>query len=398
MNKHSILIVLTTCLTTAYYTYVGQNVPQKEVHPPKDIQIRQDMSTDEMVDAGKEIYEGKGTCSACHKMSGGSRFPDIAGIGERAGSQKEGMSDIEYLAEALYKPNDFIVPGYNPGMPAVDGPPIGLSDQEIKAVIAYLQSLGGSPSITMDTSLKFESGSGSSAAPVAASPEEPPAEVKEQAPIDYKALIVSTDEFLAKGKTLYDTNCVTCHGAEGKGDGPAAAAFNPKPRNFTQLEGWSNGSKIFELYETLEVGILAKAMPAFNWLSPEDRFTIVHYVRSFNPSHPKDSQDELNALDQKYSFSKGQSAIGSLYETYGCQNCHLVEKSGTLMGPSLFDIGKRLSKGELYEALMDPDATVATGLPAGVMTATLKSNGFYEKVTTTQLKALVDHLASQKGD
>ena len=35
------------------------------------------------------------------------------------------------------------------------------------------------------------------------------------------------------GKAKYDANCVGCHGATGKGDGPAAAALNPKPGDMT---------------------------------------------------------------------------------------------------------------------------------------------------------------------
>jgi mono/diheme cytochrome c family protein len=34
-----------------------------------------------------------------------------------------------------------------------------------------------------------------------------------------------------KGKALYAQQCVSCHGSSGKGDGPAAAAMQPKPRN-----------------------------------------------------------------------------------------------------------------------------------------------------------------------
>lgn len=37
----------------------------------------------------------------------------------------------------------------------------------------------------------------------------------------------------AKGAETYKLYCVACHGEKGKGDGVAAAALNPKPRDFT---------------------------------------------------------------------------------------------------------------------------------------------------------------------
>jgi hypothetical protein len=36
-----------------------------------------------------------------------------------------------------------------------------------------------------------------------------------------------------KAQEMFATVCATCHGAEGRGDGPAAAALTPKPRNYT---------------------------------------------------------------------------------------------------------------------------------------------------------------------
>jgi mono/diheme cytochrome c family protein len=142
-----------TVATTAFYTLVGQLVPQKEVHPPKEAELKKDMTSDQIVKAGQEIFEGKGLCTTCHTLgqSGALRFPDLGGIGSRAGSRKPGMSDVDYLAESIYDPNLHIVPGFNPGMPVINKPPIGLSDQEILAVIAYLQSLGGKVSVTMDS-------------------------------------------------------------------------------------------------------------------------------------------------------------------------------------------------------------------------------------------------------
>lgn len=38
---------------------------------------------------------------------------------------------------------------------------------------------------------------------------------------------------VAEAKQVWETRCVTCHGAAGKGDGPGAAALNPKPRSFS---------------------------------------------------------------------------------------------------------------------------------------------------------------------
>jgi mono/diheme cytochrome c family protein len=149
-----------TLATTAFYTYVGQLVPQKEVHPPVEIALSKEMSPDEMRRVGRQIMEGKGLCFTCHTVGkkGVLRFPDLEGIGARAGTRVAGHSDVDYLAESLYEPDKFVVPGFNPGMPVINKPPIGLTDDEILAVIAYLQSLGGTTTVTMTTELRWQAG------------------------------------------------------------------------------------------------------------------------------------------------------------------------------------------------------------------------------------------------
>ena len=43
----------------------------------------------------------------------------------------------------------------------------------------------------------------------------------------------------AEAQAKFDTLCSTCHGKSGTGDGPNAAALNPKPRNYTD-KGWQS--------------------------------------------------------------------------------------------------------------------------------------------------------------
>jgi hypothetical protein len=86
------------------------------------------------------------------------------------------LSAVEYYAQSMYEPDKFIVAGFNPGMPAINRPPIGLTDQEILCVIAYLQTLGGTPSVTLQTSHNYYTAPGAtpaSAAPTNATPATP---------------------------------------------------------------------------------------------------------------------------------------------------------------------------------------------------------------------------------
>jgi len=148
-------ILLLVLGATAFYTYVGQLVPQKEVLPPQETAMSDDMTTDDLVRVGQEIASGKGLCFTCHTIgkSGLLRFPDLDGIAATADSRIEGVGALEYMASSIYDPDGFIVQGFNPGMPRIDKPPIGLNDQEILAVLAYLQSLGGEPTVTLETTL-----------------------------------------------------------------------------------------------------------------------------------------------------------------------------------------------------------------------------------------------------
>jgi hypothetical protein len=174
---HTVRIGALVLATTGFYAYVGQMVPQKEVQPPQETALGSEMTTADMVKVGRGIMEGKGVCLTCHTIgkTGALRFPDLGGIGAKAGSRVPGLSDVEYLAQSMYEPSAFVVPGFPPAMPPVSQPPIGLSDQEILCVIAALQTLGGTPTVTLKTTHKYYDGTAKPAPGAAPAGAEPPA-------------------------------------------------------------------------------------------------------------------------------------------------------------------------------------------------------------------------------
>ncbi|MFZ1979427.1 MAG: cytochrome c [Bacteroidota bacterium] len=122
----------------------------------------------------------------------------------------------------------------------------------------------------------------------------------------------ASPELVQKGEDLFKQNCSSCHGDNGDGNGPTAATLASKPRNFHSLDGWKNGSKVSQIYTTLETGLQGTAMSSFNYLTPADRFAIIHFVRSLAPNQPVDSTEELKQLDARYELAKGVNVAGQI--------------------------------------------------------------------------------------
>jgi mono/diheme cytochrome c family protein len=150
-------VVLVVLGSTVFYTYVGQLVPQKVLQPPPKVEISQEMTPQQLAKVGDSIAHDKGLCLTCHTVgkTGALRYPDLAGVADRAKTRVAGLDQLQYFAQSLCDPNAYIVPGFAGGMPPINKPPVGLSDEELHAVIAWLESQGGEPTITLKDKLPY---------------------------------------------------------------------------------------------------------------------------------------------------------------------------------------------------------------------------------------------------
>jgi len=133
------------------FTYIGFQVPQSVGLPPtkEKLDIRTIKNDRDLAKIGQGLFFGKGQCALCHTLGAeAGRCPSLQMAGARL--------TREFIYESLTKPDAYIKldfesvePKRFPArMPIINKPPIGLSEEEMLAVIAFVQSQGGK--ITVD--------------------------------------------------------------------------------------------------------------------------------------------------------------------------------------------------------------------------------------------------------
>src|SRR5919206_4045986 len=152
MWKTNLKVLVVALLVIGFYTSVAHIIPQLQSEVPEALALTSDVSPEALVSAGERVYNGAGGCTACHGL--GTRAPNLltdqAGqgpIGVRCGKRKPGMDCKAYLYESLTNPTAFVVPGFEPIMPDMRRQ---LSDDQIWAAIAFLESQGGEVNVTGD--------------------------------------------------------------------------------------------------------------------------------------------------------------------------------------------------------------------------------------------------------
>jgi high-affinity iron transporter len=99
---------------------------------------------------------------------------------------------------------------------------------------------------------------------------------------------------VARGASVYQANCASCHGSLGQGNGPLAQGLNPKPSDLADAVVLRDQSPL-DYYRRISIGVVGTAMPAFEGrLSADDRWAAALYASLLRL--PRDSGEVPPAL------------------------------------------------------------------------------------------------------
>jgi len=146
--------------------------------------------------------------------------------------------------------------------------------------------------------------------------------------------VPASGQDLESGQQLFQTLCARCHGILGEGgEGPSLkrAQLTHAPDDET-------------LTSIIVGGIPGTGMPGSRQLRGGDDLDVAAYVRSLGrlPEEPL----------------PGDPAAGQLvYQSAGnCSSCHIVDGTGTGIGPELSDVGLRRNAAYLRQSVVNPEA------------------------------------------
>jgi mono/diheme cytochrome c family protein len=99
--------------------------------------------------------------------------------------------------------------------------------------------------------------------------------------------VAASPTSIATGKKLYDSQCASCHGTAGKGDGKAGALLKPTPSDLTDSD-WKHGQTDNDIFTVIRDGAKQTGMRAYGSRIPtNDIWNLVNYVRTLGPKTTK---------------------------------------------------------------------------------------------------------------
>lgn len=223
-------VVAFVAIVLGAFTLVALSIPQMASLPPavEKFDVASIKDKKDLAAIGQKIFFGKGQCALCHTIgTSEGRCPDLKGIG--------GKLTRQFIYESLTEPQAYIYKDYEVSdgppkffpakMPYINKKPIGLNNNEILAVIAFLQSMSGEE-ITVD-----------------------PSEI--EAPRD----VVQAIGDKTAGQKVFQRLCAKCHSIGGEKGNlvPVLTKYNDAALRLAVLTEPKPGSKVHQGLEKLPV-------------------------------------------------------------------------------------------------------------------------------------------------
>ena len=280
--------------------------------------VHLDTATPEQIEHGKRLVNDYG-CASCHQINGIKRpenfAPELTKIGSKPVNQLAFAPGVphtlhDYINAKIRQPRAF-----GPGLKM---PQYTFNTAQVDALVNALLS-HNERALTMPTA--------KTVAALPASHYEPAGQA---------------------GQLINDLGCFSCHTINGRG-GDMAPDLT-----------WEGSSvqrdwlvQFFRNPNTLRPALIRR-MPKFN-LTDAEINTLTDYIMTVYQS-PKIDRDSLPSSG----YSPGQVDLGKqlYYSKYGCQACHIIDtkQDKGYIGPTLTNVGSRLTAAWIYNWLKDPQA------------------------------------------
>ena len=310
--------------------------------------------------AGRQFYDTQG-CATCHAVGGkgGAAGPSLSGVGKRL--SKDQLTEV--------------IQGMRTGKSSMPPLPKETTDQQVKDLVDFLASLNNEPQGQKTGTQKkpeTQTGQGSEPAAQAESSGTEPKPASQAVPSGTVA---------GGGRQFYDTQgCATCHAIGGKG-GTAGPSLSDVGKRLSR-------DQLAEVIQKMREG--KSSMPPLpKETTDQQAKDLTDFLATLNNEPERQNggaQKKLQApTDEKPKPVAQAGALGTaaagrqFYDKQGCATCHAIAGKGGTSGPSLSDVGKRLSTEQLTEVIRKGKSSMPP-LPAGT--------------TDQQVKDLVDFLVS----
>ena len=198
--------------TIGTFTFIANRIPQLQSEVPVVLDFDLNVTAEELTESGEILLNGAGACSTCHGL--GERAPNLltdheglGTIGVRCANRAPGEDCEAYLYSSLVDPTAYLVEGFAPIMTDMRR---SLSNAQIWALVAYLQSVGGEVTVTGADIAETDDGSSAATATAATAT---------------AATATATTAFTDPLDIMNAYGCLSCHEFDGGGL-PMGPAFD----------------------------------------------------------------------------------------------------------------------------------------------------------------------------